>query len=586
MKKFIRFIKDNWFIILLTYAIYFFGFICGKSIIVNAYSLNEEGNVVSDNLVDINVNNASFNLSFNTTTVFFRIWTNPYQTTPFYSDQQIDISNLPLNVDYQLKKTITLTERTNLRFQFGFNGTETMSNNSYTFDSGIYSYLVTIQKTDTRLIYKNITFVYGSSQPTVYEPYGVWYSQSYVDSLNQNGVPVANAILGLANSSGSSLGYYNVTDKLSNTGGVLWFNDILNFEYIKSLNSNATQYALYVFFKDNLITSGDYIFHVPITGEQTFNMKLSQFNGDKNNPTFDVYGGLNNSTIIADIYPYVAGDYPRNECTTFVNGSCTFNVNEKVLDTSYLYFNVLGFGQLFTNQTAFPDYFGYANNSYALGYTNGYNNGATSGEKVGYENGFVNGEKEGYFNGFNAGLLHQEENGPNTLGGMVSALISTPFNMLSDFFNFNFLGVNLSDFFFSIMSLLIVIWLIKEFLQVLIMRKLFIILLPVLLVITTLFHFQSRDFMFIDMLSVFSNMSFDNGFSVLVEAKNTFSNVSISLENIKTATNAYDVISNLGSMLANVFLGFGELIGCVGMYLIDLVNNVGDILSYLLGINY
>lgn len=118
------------------------------------------------------------------------------------------------------------------------------------------------------------------------------------------------------------------------------------------------------------------------------------------------------------------------------------------------------------------------------------------------------------------------------------------------------------------------------------MKTLFYLLLPMFVIIALLFSFQNRTFDFMSMLSIFSNWSFDNGYQLLLDVQYTFSRVSESFNSINSSNDFLSTISALGSIFVNFLLGLGQLLGVFAAYLVDLVTNVGNVLSYLLGINY
>ena len=116
------------------------------------------------------------------------------------------------------------------------------------------------------------------------------------------------------------------------------------------------------------------------------------------------------------------------------------------------------------------------------------------------------------------------------------------------------------------------------------MKKIFLLCLPLFVVVALMFYFQSREFSFFSMLEIFSNWSFDNGYAVLLETKEAFDNVSNSFENLSNSNSFFSALSNVGKMISNFFVGIGTLLKCVAYYLADLVVNIGNIVSYLLGV--
>ena len=79
-----------------------------------------------------------------------------------------------------------------------------------------------------------------------------------------------------------------------------------------------------------------------------------------------------------------------------------------------------------------------------------------SGYDVGYDNGYHNGYKIGESKGLNS-----EE---KSFANLVYSIIDAPFNVLSNAFNFDILGVNLSYFLIAIVSLLLVFFVIRKLL--------------------------------------------------------------------------------------------------------------------------
>lgn len=89
-----------------------------------------------------------------------------------------------------------------------------------------------------------------------------------------------------------------------------------------------------------------------------------------------------------------------------------------------------------------------------------YNEGFNHGQKEGYEEGFTTGRSEGYTIGFNDGYASSSGDG-NSLVGMIYAIVDAPFKVLKDSMNFNFLGINVADFIFSALTMIIVIKIFK-----------------------------------------------------------------------------------------------------------------------------
>lgn len=101
---------------------------------------------------------------------------------------------------------------------------------------------------------------------------------------------------------------------------------------------------------------------------------------------------------------------------------------------------------------------------FQIGYNTGYDKGNSIGYNAGYQSGYDKGYNEGkaygYNEGFNTGY-EQGAAGNNTLVGMIYAIVDAPFKVLKDSMNFNFLGINVADFIFSALTMIIVIKIFK-----------------------------------------------------------------------------------------------------------------------------
>lgn len=101
---------------------------------------------------------------------------------------------------------------------------------------------------------------------------------------------------------------------------------------------------------------------------------------------------------------------------------------------------------------------------FQIGYNTGYDKGNSSGYNTGYQSGYDKGYNEGKAYGYNEGFnkgYEQGASGDNTLVGMIYAIVDAPFKVLKDSMNFNFLGINVADFIFSALTMIIVIKIFK-----------------------------------------------------------------------------------------------------------------------------
>ncbi len=102
--------------------------------------------------------------------------------------------------------------------------------------------------------------------------------------------------------------------------------------------------------------------------------------------------------------------------------------------------------------------------SFQIGYNTGFDKGNSHGYNTGYQSGYDIGYNEGKAYGYNEGFnkgYEQGAGGNNTLVGMIYAIVDAPFKVLKDSMNFNFLGINVADFIFSALTMIIVIKIFK-----------------------------------------------------------------------------------------------------------------------------
>lgn len=105
-------------------------------------------------------------------------------------------------------------------------------------------------------------------------------------------------------------------------------------------------------------------------------------------------------------------------------------------------------------------YYEFSFNDFVLNFYGGYNAGFTAGYNVGYndaKNDFYNSRYQlGYSDGFNEGA-----SGQYSFFALISAVVETPINAVLGVLNFNFLGINLKDFFLSIFTIALIVLILK-----------------------------------------------------------------------------------------------------------------------------
>lgn len=100
--------------------------------------------------------------------------------------------------------------------------------------------------------------------------------------------------------------------------------------------------------------------------------------------------------------------------------------------------------------------------SYTTGYDNGYETGYNEGNSVGLFNGKIIGrneawaEADAYYQAMGSDIGY-------SFSDLLYAIVDSPVKVLGDFLNFDFLGFNLKAFFFSIITIAIIILIVKRF---------------------------------------------------------------------------------------------------------------------------
>lgn len=185
----------------------------------------------------------------------------------------------------------------------------------------------------------------------------------------------------------------------------------------------------------------------------------------------------------------------------FINGGIVVNYNDNPLivpwvavdnTTDIYYIELSGDGNVVSFAT--KEYF-YATQSftinlteylpnYYLGYQNGFNAGEDSGLSQGYNNGFNAGKESGYNEGYSAGEIVGEQSAQtnaynngyqkgkvdginsanaNSFDNLLSAVFDVPVRTITSVLDFDLLGINLKTFFFSLLTVCVIIAVVKLF---------------------------------------------------------------------------------------------------------------------------
>ena len=452
MKKKIDFFW-YWFIFVVAFVLCFFAVNDKK---VNAYHLDSNGNLVSDNVLQLRDATFSYNgLTYVIKDGIFTInGTAGSGGSYWYFNSYTNITSIPSG-DYTIFKAF-------------ISGTTSNNSSNITIRTASQQYYVQLGSSHGDIKYKenmepltNISFyapagtvlnnysfalmiTKGENVPASFEPYGaIWYSPTNAENMYQGKLPNFTSSLTYTNQdTGVTSTINDLNSYIDNSFGYLYFDRL--WTYLDNLTGSSYDDAkLTINFSENLNINTSYI-----------------INSNKENYGSGVWFYQNNDLML-DVRNFYDNDY----CVGSSQYSCNVDLNKYVNvgsgSNSFSYLNKVVVWSATTDERTLA--FGYNNIGYNTGYDNGYIVGYKDGKNVS-DNSIYN---IGYTNGYNVGYdkgVNYASNGGNTLVGLVGAIFTAPVNMLQTIFDFEFLGINLTSFLFSLISLFIVIWLIRKFL--------------------------------------------------------------------------------------------------------------------------
>lgn len=280
------------------------------------------------------------------------------------------------------------------------------------------------------------------------QPYNLGYQAGYNAGYEQGKKDVTEAFNPFKNST------INIFNNLPDTG-VFYEGkaldttlstsqiNIKNYFMSSSVVSGIAQTRFYLqFSRDYYVTSNDlrFTFSKPVD----INISIGFLDGT----TFDL-------TLLGDYVFYNVN-----------NGYYYFNLGDtyrsKVID--YIVFPQLYWQGENDSRNVIPLIIDNMTSPFQIGYNTGYDKGNSNGYNTGYQSGYDKGYNEGKAYGYNEGFnkgYEQGAGGNNTLVGMIYAIVDAPFKVLKDSMNFNFLGINVADFIFSALTMIIVIKIFK-----------------------------------------------------------------------------------------------------------------------------
>lgn len=100
--------------------------------------------------------------------------------------------------------------------------------------------------------------------------------------------------------------------------------------------------------------------------------------------------------------------------------------------------------------------------SYTEGYEVGFIDGESQGNSIGYDKGYLTGQNAGYKEGYNVGKIDGIESANEySFVGLLSAVVDVPVRAFTSLFDFNVLGINIAQFFLSLLSVAFVLVVVK-----------------------------------------------------------------------------------------------------------------------------
>lgn len=225
------------------------------------------------------------------------------------------------------------------------------------------------------------------------------------------------------------------------------YNDIL----VRAGNSSMRNITLFIYFAQP-ISAGNF---KPIGYRHGFTGKQPFYNGDYS-AEFDVYSPSDgdiitsrwiDSTSVGNGFSIQFGTGQTSTGVDILDFTINSIENWSIQDFSSLQNCILYDA---SNSAVF----------YNQGYQVGKSDGLTEGELIGFDKGF----DEGYQVGKNAGYNQGLDNANNyTFISLLGAVVDAPIQAISGLLNFNILGMNMSNFFFGLMTIGLIIFIIRLF---------------------------------------------------------------------------------------------------------------------------
>ena len=420
-----------------------FAFMPFMSFNTYAWSMDSNGNLVSDNILKIeDQTNISLGVSFvcsnnritlnGTATTTGPVWFNINIPSGTYTLQ--DYNNFTYNDGFRISLR---TGYGSLRGSLLYN----TINDTTTFTSATDMNILAVSVVQD-VTYNNVvltpTLVVGSTPLISYEPYGaIYYSENNMDKITHTNFG-AFAYCDLI-----QVRYYN-------SNNLTWydyktFNNVYDFVQEK-----------YVSFKNQSLTITDYtLIFLELGGDSSWRyqiyvhfpsnaIKISDYN-------VWIFTGSNN----VDLDSYSGSGYHSSDVGSLSLTSEGFSSSDYL---KYIYYTR-------RNPDIATNWGSFGTPTSSIQYNQGYTDGINEGFNNGFDSGFTDGKNEGYTMGYNDGYRDgtNEEFTTNGFKTLIGSIFNYPINMIRSIFNFEFMGINIYSIIVFIMSIGIVIFVIRHF---------------------------------------------------------------------------------------------------------------------------
>lgn len=298
--------------------------------------------------------------------------------------------------------------------------------------------------------------------------YGLYTEQQYINNSNYSDFIEQQIDSVWVNQPVLNNGYYNTNWVKINNSNLVINEGTIQLDTLYTNNNNIT--GIRIYFKtyltndlplsfNNIVDPSNYQY-TSVYLKCYIETPTSTMNDNMAN-TCQTTPGISNET-----------NYLELEYSYLVNNINYFEALANTGDVYYSYYSYLKYNCLeISNISTSSNSLNYLNgtlntinydisavnlNSYNMGYDKGYQYGQKANNRAEFNRGYNKGYDD-------AEQLYADTSGNgNTLVGLAGTILFSPVQMMKNIFNFEILGVNLAGFILSIITLIVVAWLIKR----------------------------------------------------------------------------------------------------------------------------